>query len=183
MKGFGSDSDVASAGDRGSAGREFRRFVVDFSPTLLRGAYLLLHDASLAEDAVQATLLRVFRRWDRAQAAPEAYSRQTLISVCRDQWRRQQRRLVEIPAGMTPTAGDEVSFTEAVERRQALDQALEALPGAQREVLVLRFFFDLSVAETAALLKVAEGTVKSATHRGLEQLRELLSSSREVNPC
>jgi RNA polymerase sigma factor (sigma-70 family) len=175
--------DAASAEDRGSPAREFRRFVLDFSPTLLRGAYLLLHDASLAEDAVQTTMLRVFRRWDHAQAAPEAYSRGNQLNVWREHLRLQQRRLVEIPAGMTTTASDEVSFTEAVERREALDQALEALPSAQREVLILRFFFDLSVADTAALLEVAEGTVKSATHRGLEQLHKLLSSSREVNPC
>lgn len=69
------------------------------------------------------------------------------------------------------------SFTDRMEQREALDQALGTLTSPQREVLVLRFFFDLSVAQTAEVLAVAEGTVKSATHRGLVQLRELLSNS------
>ncbi len=176
-------SQVPRAGGPGPPGDEFRRFVSEFSPTLLQGAYFMLHDVSLAEDAVQTTMLRVFRRWDHAHAAPHAYSRQTLVNVCRDQWRRQQRRLDEVPVGVAPRSDECGSFAEAVERRQALDQALSTLPSLQHEVLVLRFFFDLSIAETAELLDVAEGTVKSATHRGLEHLRDLLSPSQEVNSC
>ncbi len=159
------------------SGDEFRQFVVAFTPTLLRGAYFLLRDLDLAEDAVQSTMLRTSQRWDRAKAAPEAYSRKVLINVCREHWRRESRRPEEVPMTDKPVERRTASFTDRMEQREALDQALGTLTSPQREVLVLRFFFDLSVAQTAEVLAVAEGTVKSATHRGLVQLRELLSNS------
>jgi RNA polymerase sigma-70 factor (sigma-E family) len=163
---------------------EFRRFAASFLPTLLRGAYLLLRDVDLAEDAVQGTMLRVFRHWDVARVAPEAYSRKTLINVCRDHWRRQGRRPQEAFAGDATPADGAVPFDELIEQRQALDQALGELPLQQREVLVLRFFFDFSVEQTAEALEIPEGTVKSSTHRGLEHLRGLLSPARpEVEAC
>jgi len=160
-----------------ASGEEFRQFAVAFTPTLLRGAYFLLRDLDLAEDAVQSTMLRTSQRWDRAKAAPEAYSRKVLINVCREHWRRESRRPQEGP--MTDETGERrtASFTDQVQQREALDQALGTLTSPQREVLILRFFFDLSVVQTAELLEIAEGTVKSATHRGLAQLRELLSNS------
>lgn len=164
---------------------EFQAFAAGFLPALLKGAYLLLRDVDLAEDAVQGTMLRVFRNWERARVAPEAYSRQALVSVCRDHWRRSGRRPAE------NLTGDASSFEALVgaagtplEDREALKQALALLPEQQREVLVLRFYFDLSVAETAAALGVPVGTVKSATHRGLEQLRVLLTQpAKEVESC
>lgn len=164
---------------------EFRRFAAEFLPTLLRGAYLLVRDIDLAEDAVQGTMLRVFRHWDDARTAPQAYSRKTLINLCRDQWRRQSRRPEEASFGESAAAEDHAgSFSDELAEREALEQALDALPKAQREILVLRFFFDLSVTQTAELLGVPEGTVKSATHRGLQQLRELLSPPHEeVEAC
>ena len=156
---------------------EFGRFVAGFLPALLKGAYLLVHDVDLAEDAVQGTLLRVYRRWDEARAAPEAYSRTALISVCRDFWRRDRRRPREVLSGdgsmpERPAAG---SFSDEWNDRDALSQALSGLARQQQEVLVLRFFFDFSVEQTAEFLGIAEGTVKSATHRGLQELRSLLS--------
>jgi RNA polymerase sigma-70 factor (sigma-E family) len=160
--------------------QQFRSFAISFSPTLLRAAYVVLGDFDLAEDAVQSTMLRTFRRWDHARDAPEAYSRRALISVCRDHWRRQRRRVKEIRMDASRAGARTVSFTEDVERRQALDQALSELPVLQREVLVVRFFFDLSVESTAELLDVPEGTVKSNTHRGLERLRYLLSVPEET---
>jgi len=156
---------------------EFRRFAVAFAPTLLRGAYFLLHDLDLAQDAVQITMFQTSRHWERAKAAPEAYSRRVLINVCREDWRRRARRPQEVSASEQPSEPPAVSFTDRVQQRQALDQALGALLSPQREILVLRFFFDLSVAQTAELLQIAEGTVKSATHRGLDQLRDILSPS------
>jgi RNA polymerase sigma-70 factor (sigma-E family) len=171
--------------DDGSAGRqlrhddEFRQFAAAFLPTLLRAAYLLLRDIDLAEDVVQGTMLRVFRHWQEARIAPEAYSRKTLINVCRDHWRRQSRRPQEVQ-GSAETAADQApSFSRDLEEREELAQALGELTRLQREVLVLRFFLDLSVAETAGVLDVPEGTVKSASHRGLQQLRGLLDPADE----
>lgn len=161
---------------------EFRQFADRFLPTLLKGAYLLMRDIDLAEDVVQGTMLSVFRHWDQARAAPEAYSRQTLINVCRDQWRRQKRRPQETSLGDANVIDTAASFSDALGERDALKRALEALPQQQHEVLLLRFFFDLSISQTAELLDIAEGTVKSAAHRGLQELRELLSPPpKEVN--
>lgn len=167
---------MSSARDRD---REFRRFTVEFTPTLLRGAYFLLRDLHLAEDVVQVTMLQTSQHWTRAREAPEAYSRQVLINACRQHWRRQTRRPREISLTDSESVERMVTFTDQVQQRQALDHALTALVSPQREVLVLRFFFDLSVAQTAEVLAIAEGTVKSATHRGLGQLREILPNSEE----
>jgi RNA polymerase sigma-70 factor (sigma-E family) len=154
---------------------DFRGFVSAFSPTLLRAAYLLLRDRDAAEDAVQTTLLRTFRRWGRAKSAPEAYSRRVLVNVCRDDRRHQRRHPVQTASEGHEAPDAAVWPTERVEQRLVLEHALGALSAQQREVLVLRFFLDLSVPQTAELLDMPEGTVKSATHRGLSQLRELLS--------
>lgn len=162
---------------------EFRSFAARVLPSLLRAAYLLLRDIDLAEDAVQGTLLRVFRHWADARAAPEAYSRQTLINVCRDHWRRQRRRPREVLGGDPGVAATSTSFSDEFEQRDALEHALAELPQQQREVLVLRFLFDLSVAETAELLRMPEGTVKSSMHRGLQQLRNILDPPDETEAC
>jgi RNA polymerase sigma factor (sigma-70 family) len=69
------------------------------------------------------------------------------------------------------------AFSHRLAEREAMTQALERLQDVQREVLVLRFYFDFSVAQTAETLDLAEGTVKSATHRGLIELREILGAS------
>jgi RNA polymerase sigma-70 factor (sigma-E family) len=162
---------------------EFREFARRQLPILLRGAYLLLRDIDLAEDAVQGTMLRVFRHWSDARQAPEAYSRTALVSVCRDHWRRQRRRPQEVLAEEAESLPGETSFSELFEEREALSQALYRLADQQREVLVLRFFFDCSVGQAAEMLEIPEGTVKSATHRGLQELRALLDPSEEVSAC
>jgi preprotein translocase subunit SecY len=80
-----------------------------------------------------------------------------------------------------------VSFAEAVDRRHVLVRVLRQLPDIQREVLVCRYLLDATVAETATALDIAEGTVKSAASRGLDQLRQLLydeeKRDRRVHPC
>lgn len=162
--------------------KQFEQFVVEFTPTLLRAAYFLLRDMSLAEDAVQTTVLRTSQRWQRARAAPQAYSRQVLINVCREHWRRQRRLPQETDLSDDLHDHYAVAFSEQVHERSALEGALGELTSPQREVLVLRFFLDLSVEQTATLLKIAPGTVKSATHRGLQQLRHLLTPSTPRSP-
>ena len=71
------------------------------------------------------------------------------------------------------------SFAEAADRRHVLVRVLRRLPDVQREVLVFRYLLDATVADTAAALGIAEGTVKSAASRGLDQLRMLLSAEDE----
>lgn len=184
----------ALAGATARAGRlereaAFTAFVEAASASLLRAALVLLDSREEAEDALQLTLLRTFRRWDRARQAPEAYSRAVLVNVCRERWRHRSRHPESV--GVLSDLGDVdladvVSFAEAVDRRHVLVRALRQLPDVQREVLVFRYLLDATVAETAASLAIAEGTVKSAASRGLEQLRMLLSAEekkvRRVNP-
>jgi hypothetical protein len=80
-----------------------------------------------------------------------------------------------------------VSFAEAVDRRHVLVRMLRRLPDIQREVLVCRYLLDATVAETATALDIADGAVKSAASRGLDQLRQLLyddeKRDRRVHPC
>ena len=154
---------------------EFREFTSAFSPTLVRAAYLLLHDRDAAQDVVQTTLMRTFGRWRVARRAPEAYSRQVLVNVCRNHWRHRNRHPVHAADAQLAELVDPARGSERVEDRLMLQGALGALPELHREVLVARFFLDLSVAETAELLRVPPGTVKSATHRALARLRELLT--------
>jgi RNA polymerase sigma factor (sigma-70 family) len=170
---------------------EFRRFASRFLPTLLKGAYLLLHDIDLAEDVVQGTMLRVFMHWENARAAPEAYSRKTLINVCRDYWRRRDPGLHELRLGLreaqateSEIGGQVRSFTDEVAEHDAIVRALQALPERQRDVLTLRFFFDLSIEQVAELLEIPEGTVKSAASRGAKRLHEELRPPQaELNEC
>jgi RNA polymerase sigma-70 factor (sigma-E family) len=169
---------VAAAPTRGADVAEadaFRAFVAGYSPTLLRAALLLLRDRAAAEDVVQSTLLRTFRRWKRAREAPEAYSQKVLVNLCHDHWRHRRRH----PESDTLEHGEQVpapqvDLTDRLAQRQALERAMANLTSRQREVLVLRFFLDLSVAETAERLRIPEGTVKSCAHRGLAHLRDSL---------
>jgi RNA polymerase sigma-70 factor (sigma-E family) len=164
------------------AGREaeFTEFVEAASARLLRAALVLLDTREEAEDALQLTLLRTYRRWDRAREAPEAYSRAVLVNTCRERWRHRLRH-PEVHGVLTEASPQSVvtSFTEAVDRRHVLVRVLRRLPAVQREVLVFRYMLDASVADTAAALDIAEGTVKSAASRGLDQLRILMSAEYE----
>lgn len=162
---------------------EFQGFAESFMPTLLKTAHLLLRDPGLAEDAVQGTLLRVFRQWHEARNAPEAYSRVTLLSVCRDHWRSLQSRPKEVLTDNFDIGRprDRGAFSDPWAERKELEEALARLGSPQREVLVLRFFLELSVSETAETLGIAEGTVKSSTSRGLNHLRGYLTSGEEVS--
>jgi len=174
----------ASRPDREAA---FTAFVEASSAALLRAALVLLDSREEAEDALQLTMLRTFRRWERAKEAPEAYSRAVLVNVCRERWRHRARHpeTSGVFGDIAELAGV-VSFAEAVDRRHVLVRMLRQLPQVQREVLVFRYLLDATVAETATSLGIAEGTVKSAASRGLEQLRMLLSAEekkvRRVHP-
>src|SRR5262249_39846066 len=154
----------------------FETFVADASGRLMRTAYLLCGDRGHAEDLVQSTLLRTARRWPRARQRPEAYARRGLVNLAKDRWRAVGRRG---EGGAEVAVGADVSSPEedGVLERERLLAAIRELPAGQRAVLVLRFFDDLSVAETAAALDVSEGTVKSQTARALDRMRGVLDPS------
>jgi RNA polymerase sigma-70 factor (sigma-E family) len=142
---------------------------------LLRTAYALVGDYGHAEDMLQTALLRTARRWAVARNAPEAYVRQVLVNLCRDRMRWLRRRPREsVLAENAGLPGVVDGLAEQVGRQRSLIQALMALPAGQRHVVVLRFLEDLSVAETAELLGISQGTVKSYTARALSSLRVIL---------
>lgn len=153
----------------------FDAFVASSSDRLLRTAYLLCGDRGHAEDLVQTALMRTARQWRRARDFPEAYARRTVVNLAKDRWRQRGRRPVEAPLD-TDIAEPE---TDALGDRDALLRAAQRLPAGQRAVLVLRYFDDLSVEETAATLGCSAGTVKSQTARALGNLRAALTPAQE----
>jgi RNA polymerase sigma-70 factor (sigma-E family) len=158
--------------------RAFETFVADASGRLLRTAYLLSGDRGHAEDLVQTALLRTARRWRRARRQPEAYARRVLVNLAKDRWRSRSRRVAELGAVDVEVA---VPPDDSVVERERLLAAIRQLPAGQRAVLVLRFFDDLSVAETAAALDCSEGTVKSQTARALDRVRSALDQLDQLD--
>ncbi|ORT60897.1 SigE family RNA polymerase sigma factor [Streptomyces sp. CB03238] len=152
-----------------------RAFVEDRRTALFRSAYLLCGDRHEAEDLVQTTLVKVVlgrRRHGRLDSI-EAYARKTLVNTYiaarRRFWRREQA-YGEVPDRM----GDSPDTDTGLMVRAAL----ATLTARQRAVLVLRYWEDLSVEATAALLGMRENTVKSHTARGLAALRAVMTEER-----
>jgi RNA polymerase sigma-70 factor (sigma-E family) len=142
-------------------------------PRVVYTAYSLVGDWDLAEQLAQEAYLRIWRRWrwiSDPQAAP-MYLQRTVVNLSRETIRRRviERRVLrarelEPAAAPAPDAG---ALAE-------LRRAVAALPMRKRECVVLRYLLGLSEAETADLLGISVGTVKSQTHKGLRQLRERL---------
>jgi RNA polymerase sigma-70 factor (sigma-E family) len=155
--------------------RDFEDFVQSGSKRLLRTAHLLTGDRTEAEDLLQMTLMRVARHWRTAETAPGAYATRVLINLSRDRARRSRRRVVEAPwAGAETMPDGDEELSEQIARRALLIAALARLPDRQREVLVLRFYLDLSEPEIAAAMGIGPSTVRSTAHRALGALGRLL---------
>jgi DNA-directed RNA polymerase specialized sigma24 family protein len=172
---------------------EFAAYVRRDGGRLTGLAYLLTGDRHEAEDLVQSALLKMASRWPAARANPDGYARTVVVNLVRDRWRGRGRGggrgwragggfgevLVEdvgLVRGNAGTGGL-VTYDDGLALRDERDLLVRAcleLPAQQRAVLVLRFWEDRSVAETAALLGCGTGTVKSHTHRALAHLRTLL---------
>ncbi|RSN14425.1 SigE family RNA polymerase sigma factor [Nonomuraea sp. WAC 01424] len=148
----------------------FREFVVARQQVLMRTAYLLVGDPHQAEDLLQSVLVKVVAHWPKLarDGNPEAYTRRALVNQYIS-WRRRPSR--ELPSADPPEHG--ISYDEAALDRIVLRQALGKLTRKQRAVIVLRFWEDLTEAQTADALGCAVGTVKSQTHHALARLREL----------
>ena len=148
-------------------------------------AYLLTGQRQLAEDLAQDAFVRVASRLRAVNPdAFGAYLRQTVVNLVRSHYRhaRVQRRYADriaADAERHRVAGEAVSDSSAADTRGELWSALQALPARQREVIVCRFYLDMSEDQTAETLGVPVGTVKSATSRGLHTLRASLESEEE----
>ncbi len=157
---------------------DFREFVQAKYAKLLRIAFLLVGDPDEAEDVLQAALLAVLPRW-RKMDHPEAYVRATMVNQLIGRWRR--RRVIEVLTGVLPERPTTAAPGNDLESRDELWRALQSLPGQMRAVLVLRYWEDLSEAETAALLRCSVGTVKSQASRGLARLRQMIEQPRPAH--
>lgn len=159
----------------------FEAFVSSRSQALWRCAWLLTGDAQKAEDLLQTALVKVWRVWSTVarDGAVEGYARRVLVTTYTDWWRR--RWTGEVPTDVLPETGEEAGSDLSDTRRDLL-QALATLSRGQRAVVVLRYFEELSEAETAAALGCSTGTVKSQLSRGLAALRTspLLSDHEEA---
>ncbi len=149
------------------ATEEFDAFVVAGSGRLLRTAYLLTRDHALAEDLLQTALTKAWFAWDRIDGQPEPYVRKIMVNTYASMWRRRWNG--EQPTAELPERGQEVHESSAA--RHDLWDALGRLPRRQRAVVVLRYFEDLSEAETARVLECSVGTVKSQASKALAKLR------------
>jgi RNA polymerase sigma-70 factor (sigma-E family) len=147
----------------------FQEFVAARQPALLRTAYLLTGSNADAEDLVQATLVKCVPHWKRIADRPEPYVRQVLARESVSRWRR--RRWRETSTEVLP---DHAHSAPDVDSRLALRDALGSLAPRQRAVIVLRYYEDLTEKDTASVLGIAVGTVKSQARDGLARLRELL---------
>ncbi len=146
----------------------FDDFVQARSSRLLRLAYLLTRDHALAEDLLQTALTKAWFAWGRIEGEPEPYVRRVMVNTFASAWRRKwngERPTEELPE----RPGDDFATTST--HRHDLWDALGRLPRKQRAVVVLRFFEDLSEAETARVLECSTGTVKSQTSKALAKLR------------
>lgn len=153
---------------------EFTEFVQASWPGLYRTAYLLLGDRELAEDLAQTTLAKTYAAWPRIddRAAAPAYARRTLVNTA-SSWFRKKGWRNELPTETLPERGREIDPST----RPVVIDALGQLPPRQRAVVVLRFYEDLSVADTADALGCSPGTVKSQTFEAFAKLRVLLGDA------
>jgi RNA polymerase sigma-70 factor (sigma-E family) len=145
---------------------------------VFRTVYLLTGDYHRAEDVVQTTFMRLYQRWGRVSAMrdPGAYARKVAVNELWS-WRR-RRSSREVPSFqpvdlVLPGPADRISDHEAVW------SAVLSLPARQRAVIVLRFYEDLTEAQTAEILGMAMGTVKSHSHSGCQRLAGLLGEPTE----
>jgi RNA polymerase sigma-70 factor (ECF subfamily) len=147
------------------------------SPRLVRTLYAATGDLDLAHEVTQEALARAWERWDSVSRlrVPEAWCYRVAFNLATSQFRRRaahRRAIARVPL-------DRVAIPAIPESDVGLLEALGALPRQQRDVIALRFLADLSVDDTAAVLRIPVGTVKSATSRGLSLLRQALED-REV---
>jgi len=160
---------------------EFREFIAARLDSLRRTAFVLSRDWHTADDLVSETIIKLLRRWSRIDetANPDAYAHRVLLSVWLDERRRPWRR--ESPSITLPDTARTDHVGDAVDRITVLEQ-LAKLPKRRRAVVVLRFYCDMSVEQTAEVLGCSTGTVKSQTARALDTLRAAMVDIAENRP-
>ena len=148
---------------------EFSEYMAARQPSLLRTAYLLTGDQHTAEDLVQTALAKLYLSWDKVQRQDslDGYVRRILVNEHNSLWRRAWKKRETTTADVPELAAEPQQGGPDTE----LWELVQSLPRKQRAAVVLRYYEQLSEAETAAILGVSVGTVKSQTSRALATLR------------
>jgi RNA polymerase sigma-70 factor (sigma-E family) len=159
----------ADMGDQPDRDADFTAYVRARQRHFVRFAFLLTGDAHSAEDLVQSAFASVYRRWSSITGSPDAYVRTAIVNEHRSWWRRAWRH-------KEVTDSDLVAHREPVAPPDVhadgdLWSQIAVLPRQQRAVIVLRYYEDLTEAQTAAVLGCTVGTVKSHASRALTRLR------------
>jgi RNA polymerase sigma-70 factor (sigma-E family) len=160
-------------GGSADAREQFREYAVGAQPHLRRSAYLLCGNWHTAEDLVQTTFGRLFRSWPRVMRADsvDAYARTVLYRAFLDLKRKDRATVALDNAPEPPSPADDADL------RLSVRSALDTLPPRARAVVVLRFWEDLTVEQTAGALGISSGTVKSQTSRAIAMLRQQLGAA------
>ncbi|WP_433053348.1 SigE family RNA polymerase sigma factor [Dactylosporangium sp. CS-033363] len=155
----------------GMGDHDYVEYVTARLPALHRLAYVLSGDAHRADDLVQQTITTLYVKWSKVRQVDnlDRYVRSMLVNTFID-----QRRLAWSRVRLFAEPPERIAPEPDQDERTAVRQALARVPRRQQAVLVLRFFYDLPVAEVAEILGVSVGTVKSQTAHGLTALRRLL---------
>jgi RNA polymerase sigma-70 factor (sigma-E family) len=151
---------------------EYSDFARSVWPQLYRTAFIIVGDRQLAEDLVQSALVKTYIAWPRLRETDKAraYTRRVMVNVAHD-WFRKRSWTHENTVNSTDEGVAAGDHSTATVNRVTVVDVLKTLPLGQRSVLALRFLDDLSVQETADLLNVTSGTVKSQTADALAALR------------
>ena len=159
---------------------EFAAYMQARQPSLLRTAYLLTGDRHTAEDLVQTALAKLYLSWDKVQqrGSIDGYVRRILVNENNSLWRRGWKKR-EYASDELP---DDTRVTDDYDegQRAAVWAVVQTLPRKARAVVVLRYYEQLSEAETAETLGISVGTVKSQASRALATLRE--RAPEHLNP-
>ena len=172
--------------DRWGAGQALTDLYAAHWAPLVRLAWLLVRDQQVAEETVQDAFVAMHARWPklRDEGAALAYLRRSVVNGSRSVLRHRvvaDRHLARESA--SPTSPWRATDTSAEDRAVArvegehLLTAIGGLPRRQREVLVLRYYLDLSEAQIAEALGISPGSVKAHAHRGLAALRDRMEST------
>jgi RNA polymerase sigma-70 factor (sigma-E family) len=153
----------------------FAEFVAARSAALHRTAYLMVGERQLAQDLLQEAFTKTYVKWPtlRDPAKAEAYTRKVITTTAISWYRRKSWQ--ERPSDTIPEASHD-GHADELTQREWVWSALQDLPPRQRAAIVLRYYEDLTEAQTAAALGCAVGTVKSQVHAGLATLRTTLDS-------
>ena len=158
---------------------EFEAYMSARQPSLLRTAYLLTGDRHTAEDLVQTALAKLYLSWDKVHRRElvDGYVRRILVNENNSLWRRPWKRR-ERASDELPERGFHDTYDEGL--GAAVWEVVQTLPKKARAVVVLRYYEQLSEAETAEVLGISVGTVKSQTSRALASLRQ--RTPADLNP-